>query len=57
MLGVFQDGRTVLDGRPDVDRIYLIGAEKHIWATFENAMAGEDAVREPAISVINMLGE
>jgi hypothetical protein len=57
MLGVFQDGQTVLDGRPDVDRTYLIGAEKHIWATFENAMAGEDAVREPAISAINMLGE
>lgn len=57
MLGVFQDGQTVLDGRPDVDRIYLIGAEQRIWAILENAIAGEDAVREPAISVINMLGE
>ncbi|HUS69732.1 MAG TPA: hypothetical protein VM075_03010 [Anaerolineae bacterium] len=47
----------VLARGPDVNRIYLIGAEQHIWTILENATDDDDAARESAISLINLLGE
>ena len=57
MLSVLIDREAVLARGPDVNRIYLIGAERYIWTILENAMGAEDAARESAISLINQLGE
>jgi hypothetical protein len=57
MLRLLLDREAALARGPDVNRIYLIGAEQHIWKILENAMAADRAARQSAISVINMLGE
>jgi hypothetical protein len=57
MLRVLLDREAVLARGPDPDKIYLIGAEQHIWTILENAMGAEDAARELAVSLINLLGE
>jgi hypothetical protein len=57
MLGLLLDREAVLARGPDVNRIYLIGAEQYIQTILENAMRAEAAARESAISLINSLGE
>jgi hypothetical protein len=57
MLRLLLDREAVLARGPDVNRVYLIGAEQHIGTILENAMGAEDAARESAISLINSLGE
>lgn len=57
MLGLLLARQAALDSGPDVDRIYLIGAEQQIWDILQNAMAGDATAQQSAISVINLLGE
>jgi len=57
MLRLLLDRQAVLARGPDVNRIYLIGAEQHIWTILENAMSADYAARASAVSVINLLGE
>jgi hypothetical protein len=57
MLRLLLDREAVLGRGPDMNRIYLIGAEQHIWTILENAMGADDTARESAISLINLLGE
>lgn len=57
MLGLLLARQAALHTGPDVDRIYLIGAEQQIWDILQNAMAGDATAQQSAISVINLLGE
>lgn len=57
MLRLLLDREAILARGPDVNRIYLIGAEQHIWTILQNAMGADDTARASAISLINLLGE
>ena len=57
LLRLLLDREAALARGPDVNRIYLIGAEQYMRTILENAMVADNAARESAVSLINLLGE
>ncbi|HUW94207.1 MAG TPA: hypothetical protein VMW58_00320 [Anaerolineae bacterium] len=57
LLRLLLDREAALARGPDVNRIYLIGAEQYMRTILENAMGADNAARESAVSLINLLGE
>ena len=57
MLRLLLDRQAILEQGPDMNRIYLIGAQQSIWTILENAMGADDAAGASAASLINLLGK